>query len=41
MDDIFDFPKVSIITVNLNGRDYLSTLFNSIKELDYPKKRSS
>jgi GT2 family glycosyltransferase/glycosyltransferase involved in cell wall biosynthesis len=39
MDKIFDFPKVSIITVNLNGKDYLSTLFNSIKELDYPKGR--
>ena len=40
MDNIFDFPKVSIITVNLNGRDYLSTLFNSIKELDYPKDKT-
>jgi GT2 family glycosyltransferase len=39
MDKIFDFPTVSIITVNLNGRDYLSTLFNSIKELDYPKDK--
>ena len=39
MDKIFDFPTVSIITVNLNGRDYLSALFSSIKELDYPKDK--
>ena len=39
MDKIFDFPTVSIITVNLNGRDYLSTLFKSIEELDYPKEK--
>jgi GT2 family glycosyltransferase len=30
---------VSIITVNLNGRDYLGALLNSIKELDYPKDK--
>ena len=37
MDDIFDFPKVSIITVNLNGKAYLKEFFESIEVLDYPK----
>jgi GT2 family glycosyltransferase len=39
MDNIFNFPSVSIITVNLNGKDYLKELLESIKELDYPKDK--
>jgi len=39
MDDFFEFPPVSIITVNLNGKDYLSVLLESIAKLDYPQEK--
>ncbi len=39
MEKIFQYPLVSIITVNLNGKDYLSTCLDSIKNLDYPKDK--
>ena len=39
MDDFFEFPPVSIITVNLNGKDYLSVLLESIEKLDYPQEK--
>lgn len=32
-----DDPLISIITVNWNGREYLSDLFTSLKNLNYPK----
>lgn len=31
-----DYPKVSIVIVNLNGKQHLSECFGSIKALDYP-----
>ena len=39
MEDLFNFPTVSIITVNLNGRDYLKNLLESLDGIDYPKDR--
>src|SRR4030066_428315 len=37
MEKIFQYPLISIITVNLNGKDYLGTCLDSIKNLNYPK----
>jgi GT2 family glycosyltransferase len=34
-----DDPLISIITVNWNGKNYLTDLFYSIKKLDYPRDR--
>ncbi len=34
--EVFNYPLVSIITVNYNGKRFLTSLFNSIKDLDYP-----
>ena len=39
MEDRHDFPFVSIITVNLNGRDYLKVLLESLAGLDYPSDK--
>ncbi len=39
MDEFFEFPPVSIITVNLNGKDYLNVLLDSIAQLDYPQEK--
>lgn len=39
MEKIFQYPLISIITVNLNGKDYLGTCLDSIKNLNYPKDR--
>jgi GT2 family glycosyltransferase len=39
MEKIFQYPLISIITVNLNGKDYLNTCLDSIKNLDYPKDK--
>lgn len=36
MQDRHDFPFVSIIIVNLNGRGYLEVLLESLTSLDYP-----
>jgi GT2 family glycosyltransferase len=33
---IFNYPEVSIVTVNYNGKRFLTSLFKSIKDLDYP-----
>ncbi|MBN1298604.1 MAG: glycosyltransferase family 2 protein [Actinobacteria bacterium] len=32
----FDFPQVTIVTVNYNGKRFLKDLFDSIKNLNYP-----
>jgi GT2 family glycosyltransferase len=34
-----EFPKVSIVIVNLNGKHHLSECFNSILKLHYPKDK--
>jgi GT2 family glycosyltransferase len=34
-----NFPKVSIITVNFNGKKFLKTLFDSVFRLNYPKNK--
>jgi GT2 family glycosyltransferase len=34
-----DYPTVSIVTVNYNGKRFLKSLFNSISNLDYPKEK--
>ena len=34
-----DDPLISIITVNYNGRQFLSNLFNSLLNLNYPKEK--
>lgn len=34
-----DFPKVSIVIVNLNGKHHLRECFNSILKLHYPKDK--
>ena len=34
-----DYPTVSIVTVNYNGKKFLKSLFNSISNLDYPKEK--
>src|SRR4030042_2381631 len=39
MGKFFQYPLISIITVNLNGKDYLSTCLDSIKNLNYPKDK--
>jgi GT2 family glycosyltransferase len=39
MENIFKFPLISIITVNLNGKDYLKGCLDSIKNLNYPKDK--
>lgn len=39
MEKIFQYPLISIVTVNLNGKDYLSTCLDSIKNLNYPKDK--
>ena len=39
MEDIFEFPSVSIITVNLNGKAYLEGLLKSLDEIDYPREK--
>lgn len=38
MENIISFPGVSVITVNLNGKEYLSDLFDSLDNLNYPKE---
>ena len=35
----FLLPIVSISVINLNGKDYLSTCLDSIKDLDYPQDK--
>jgi GT2 family glycosyltransferase len=39
MEKIFQYPLISIITVNLNGKDYLNTCLDSIKNLNYTKDK--
>ncbi|MCL4416166.1 MAG: glycosyltransferase family 2 protein [Actinobacteria bacterium] len=39
MERIFQYPLISIIIVNLNGKDYLNTCLDSIKNLNYPKDK--
>jgi GT2 family glycosyltransferase len=39
MEKIFQYPLISIIIVNLNGKDYLGTCLDSIKNLNYPEDR--
>ncbi|MBN1298763.1 MAG: glycosyltransferase [Actinobacteria bacterium] len=39
MESLFDFPFVSIITVNLNGKNYLDGLLESIKQINYPPNK--
>lgn len=39
MEKFFQYPLISIITVNLNGKDYLGTCLDSIKNLNYPKDK--
>jgi GT2 family glycosyltransferase len=39
MENIFKFPLISIITVNLNGKDYLKGCLDSLKNLNYPKDK--
>ncbi|MCL4378501.1 MAG: glycosyltransferase family 2 protein [Actinobacteria bacterium] len=34
-----DYPKISIITVNYNGKRFLKNLFRSISSLEYPKDK--
>jgi len=34
-----DFPLITIITVNYNGKFFLENLFNSIGNLDYPREK--
>lgn len=34
-----DYPLVSIIILNFNGKKYLEGCFNSLKDLNYPKDR--
>ncbi|MBN1493338.1 MAG: glycosyltransferase [Candidatus Omnitrophica bacterium] len=34
-----DQPKVSIITVNYNGKEFLDEFFTSLANLDYPQKK--
>src|SRR4030066_704578 len=36
MNDILDYPLVTISVVNLNGKDYLGECLSSIKEMEYP-----
>ena len=37
--EVYNYPLVSIVTVNYNGKRFLTSLFNSIKDLDYPPDR--
>jgi len=39
MQDFFNYPSVSIITVNLNGKKYLKDLFKSLYSLNYPQEK--
>jgi GT2 family glycosyltransferase len=39
MGKIFTYPFISIIIVNLNGKDYLEVCLDSIKKLSYPQDR--
>ena len=34
-----DYPNVSVITVNFNGKKYLREFFNSVFRLNYPKDK--
>lgn len=38
-NNYLNLPKVSIITVNFNGKKFLSNLFSSIGNLNYPKDK--
>jgi len=37
----FNFPSVTLITVNFNGKRFLNNLFKSIEGLNYPKNKIS
>jgi len=37
--EVNNYPLVSIVTVNYNGKRFLTNLFNSIRDLDYPSDR--
>jgi GT2 family glycosyltransferase len=37
--NLLDYPFVSIIALNYNGKKYLTDLFQSIKEIDYPQDK--
>lgn len=36
---MFEYPSVSIVTVNLNGKEHLRECFSSIQKLNYPKDK--
>ncbi|MBM3709445.1 MAG: glycosyltransferase, partial [Actinobacteria bacterium] len=36
MENIFSFPIISVAIVNLDGKSYLKTCLDSLRELDYP-----
>jgi GT2 family glycosyltransferase len=39
MKKISDYPEVSVVVVNYNGKKYLERCFSSLAELDYKKER--
>jgi len=39
MENIFNYPSISIIIVNLNGKDYLKICLGSVRKLNYPKDK--
>ena len=40
MENYFDFPFISIITVNLNGKEYLKDLMDSLSSIEYPAEKT-
>ena len=39
MENIFRYPLISIIIVNLNGKDYIKVCLDSIRNINYPKDK--